>query len=701
MAQQLIQMRTPEAYAGVEAYARKHAGTDAGALANLALGYAHLLDKDYDKALVSLEKAKRRAGELADYVRFFEAQAQSGNAKSEQVLATLKDFTRNSADSIFLRDAELIYSNALTAQGHPEEAVKYLEANRTPTRADIELALGKAYIRAGDAPKGMSILRRIYFTMPLSSQAGQAAAEMQALGSSLEGSFEERRLRAELLGRGNRWTDAAKEYRDLLNVAPEHEKANLQVALAVALRKSGNTSESKTLFESAQATGEANAQRLYWTGEDARNRDDVDAVMKNLERMRAETPASTWLQQALLSAGNMYLLKKDYDRAIDMYREISVRFPTGRMSSYAHWKATWLNYRLRRTDAKKELERQVEQYPDGNEVAQAVYWRARLAEQDGDVLMARAWYTKCANRFRNYYYGYLSRERLAKLPPPQSHVAPLDDPLLAKIPEPSALEEEANVTTPPSDDLRVEKAKLLENAGLTDFAVKELQAAGGGDGPNWATLEIARVYRDGGMPHRALQFLKRAVPSYYAMDIADLPRAYWDLLFPTPYWGDLRRYSSDVGLDPYLVASLIRQESEFNPGAVSHANAWGLMQLLPTVGKGEAKAAKVSGFRTESLLNPTINIQLGTRYFRAMVDRFGQVEYALAAYNAGASRVDEWKANGQYNDIDEFVESIPFTETREYVQAIVRNAQVYKKLFPGGETASVSKPSGGKSNAAQ
>ena len=136
-------------------------------------------------------------------------------------------------------------------------------------------------------------------------------------------------------------------------------------------------------------------------------------------------------------------------------------------------------------------------------------------------------------------------------------------------------------------------------------------------------------------------------------------------------------------LDPYLVASLIRQESEFNPGAVSHANAYGLMQLLPNVGKSEAKAAHIKHFSTEQLLAPNVNIQLGSHYFKAMVTQYnGQVEYALAAYNAGSNRVDEWLQSGHYRDVPEFVESIPFTETREYVQAIVRNSKVYLRLYP-------------------
>jgi soluble lytic murein transglycosylase len=217
---------------------------------------------------------------------------------------------------------------------------------------------------------------------------------------------------------------------------------------------------------------------------------------------------------------------------------------------------------------------------------------------------------------------------------------------------------------------------------MLDFSMRELRAAASDGGAGWANREIARMFVENGRYDRALQTLKRAVPSYYALDLSALPRDCWEILFPRPYWIDLKKYSVANGLDPFLVAALIRQESEFNPGAMSNANAYGLMQLLPATGKTVARGLKVRRFSTEELLSPATNMQLGTRYFRDLVDRYnGHFEYALAAYNAGADRVDTWLSGGTYRDPQEFVESIPFTETREYVQAILRNASIYRKLY--------------------
>ena len=686
MARQLVDNRTPAAYAGVEAYARKHPATDEGALAWLAIGYAHTIDREWEKALPPLKKAAPHAGELGDYVAYFTAMSQGGLGQGEQVLETLKDFEKNWGESIFARDVVSIYGNGLVAAGRPQEAVKYLETYRSPTRADVELALGRAYVKAGNQQKGVEILRRLYFTMPLSSEASAAGADLDALAATTQlpaANYNDRRIRAGLLANGNRWADAAREYRALLNDAPPEDRVVMQVQLGVALRRSGNGREGRQILESTDASSDvaANGQRLYNLGEIARADEDEGRMLANLQTMRHQTPNSAWFAQALMTVGNYYLLKRDYDKAIDQYREIHMRFPREPRAGYAHWKAAWLSFRQgRKEEAKKEFIVQIQEYPNSAEAPAALYWRARIAEEENDLTTAHAWYAKAADRYRNYYYGYLSRERLAKMN--ASGVAP-SDPVLATIPPVKPFTPESQVTDVPDTDLRVEKSKLLENGGLADFAVKELQAAAGGSGANWATLEIARVYRDMGQPHRTLQMLKRAVPAYFAVEISALPRPYWEGLFPRPYWSDLKRYSAANGLDPNLVASLIRQESEFNPGAISHANAYGLMQLLPTVGKGEARELKVRGFNTGMLLSAPTNIQLGTRYFKEMVEKYnGQVEYALAAYNAGSNRVDDWLGQGPYRDVAEFVESIPFTETREYVQAITRNAQIYKRIYP-------------------
>lgn len=683
MARQLLQDRTPAAYTGVEAYARRHTQEDAGALANLVLGYSHILDKDYASAVEPLSRAKPRAGDLGDYVDFYLGTAYFQSGRTAEAVTTLADFEKQYPDSLLLRDARVLYGSALLAQNRAKDAIAVLEKDRQPSRADLELALGKAYAAAGEPAKAADILRNLYVTMPLSEEASQADVELKQLASTTQlppVGLNGRRTRADLLFKGRRFSDTAAEYRDLLSVVSPSDRPEIQIALAVALRRSGDDKEAKKVLDAMEspAGSEINIQRIFNLAEIARSDNDEPGFLQYLGQLRQVAPTSFWLQQALLSEGNYYLLKPDYDKAIDAYRELEQRFPHAGRASYAHWKVAWLSLRQGRTaEAKTGFEQQIGLYPTSAEVPAAVYWRGRLAEEDKDPAMARAYYQKISERFRNFYYGELARHRLREI---KTETTPQHYALLDRVP---AINAGTNITAgePPTDNLRYQKAQVLENGALVDLAVRELQAAGTEDKGNWVTAATAKIYEDAGRYDGAIQVFKRAVPNYFAVDLPTLPRPYWEALFPKPYWPDLKKFSSQNALDPYLVASLIRQESEFNPGAVSRANALGLMQLLPKVGSSVARQEKLHHFSSAQLFTPEINLQLGTRYFREMVDKFGTFEYALAAYNAGSNRVDDWLGQGKYRDPQEFVESIPFTETREYVQAILRNANVYRQLY--------------------
>jgi soluble lytic murein transglycosylase len=681
MAQQLLQDRSLAAYAGVDAYARAHAKDDAGALAWLVLGYAHVLDRDYARAIDPLSRAKVHAGDLGDYVDYYLGTAYLQTGRTAEALATLTDFAKTHPDSLLVRDAHVGYSSVLLAEGQAAEAAALLEQNRAPVRSDVELALGRCYAAAGQSAKAAEVFENIYYTMPASADADTAYAELRKLPSVPPPTFTQIKTRADGLMSRHRYADAADEYRSLVNEASPDIRASVQLDLADALHRGGKNRDAKLVLALlGGVAGEANARRLYLLGQVDFAANDNDAFYRTVDELRQAAPTSPWLEQALLSAANLHLVHHEYDQALDAFREAQQRFPNGARASYVHWKAAWLTLRQgRNADAEKAFEEQITLYPTGAETPAALYWRARLAEEDNQPLMACAFYQKLSDRYRNFYYAELGRQRLKHLPAgaadATSHYTLLD-----RVP-PLDISGKVADSEPPADELHVQKAELLGNGGLVDFAVRELQAAATADGGSWGPAETAQLYDETGHYDQAIEVMKHSAPNYFALDIPDLPRKYWEALFPKAYWTDLKRSSAANGLDPYLVASLIRQESEFNPNAVSRANAVGLMQLLPKTGKLVAKEVKLKRYSASQLYTPAVNLQLGTRYFRGMVDKFGGFEYALAAYNAGSDRVEDWLSQGKYRDPQEFVESIPFTETREYVQAILRNASVYKQLY--------------------
>jgi len=685
MATQLLQNRSKAAYDGVEHYAVTHPN-EAGSLAWFVIGYAHTLDQEFAQAIPPLVKAQAKAGELGDYVDYYLGKSYHATSGWSDCIATLADFNTKYPDSLNRRDAAIVYGNALLAAGKNVEAAKVLEEERTPLRSDVELYLGRALARSGHPDSAALAFQHVYYGMPLSDEADAAGDELDRLKKQIKippASFAARKQRPELLVQGKRYIEAIEDYKRLLQEAPSSEAPGLRLALAVALYRDRRYKDAKDLLTKLSVTGESplsndqKAERLYYLGEITRG-DDQNAFVQYLTELRNIEPAGKWLEESLISTGNSYLLKKDISTAVRFYSELATRIPNGKYGSYAHWKAAWLAYRLNDlASAKRGFEEQIGLYPNSPEVSNALYWRARIAETENDPAKARAYYQKLAERFRYYYYGELARDRMEQI----KFEGPGDpDPLLKKIPAIKPPGDPKELM--PADNLRAQRSRLLQNGGLTDLAVKELQTAAYNDSLGWANREILRLYQNDGAYFRALQVAKHSVPGYFAFDFGDMPRPFWEALFPRVYWTDLKKYSEENALDPYLVASLIRQESEFNPAAVSRAKALGLMQLLPSVGKHLAKEVKLGGFNQGLLFVPPINLRLGTRYFKQMVDQnAGTVEFALAAYNAGQDRVDDWRKDAKFRDVPEFVESIPFTETREYVQAIMRNAGVYRRLY--------------------
>jgi len=259
MAQQLLADRTPSAYAGVEAFARCHPKEDAGALAWLVLGYAHTLDHDYAKAIDPFNRAKAGASELGDYVAYYLGDAYLKTVHNAEALSTLADFSKNFPDSLLIRDAHLVYANALLGEGRAQEAADLLEKDRAPVRADVELAIGRAYAAAGDNQKAASAFRNLYYNLPTSFEADVAGTELHKLGIS--GSVAARRTRADLLFKARRYSDAAHDYHDLVEEVTPADRPALQLALASALEKSDRSHDARQLLLSMGAqTGDAEAR---------------------------------------------------------------------------------------------------------------------------------------------------------------------------------------------------------------------------------------------------------------------------------------------------------------------------------------------------------------------------------------------------------------------------------------------------------
>jgi soluble lytic murein transglycosylase len=337
----------------------------------------------------------------------------------------------------------------------------------------------------------------------------------------------------------------------------------------------------------------------------------------------------------------------------------------------------------RQQDAAQLVAQHLRQYPGSQFTPDALYWLGRLAEEAGNLPLARSYYGKLQERYQQNYFESLAAVRVRSIGSEPTE----DTDLLATIP-PVAKAQPVGDTIPAAAMARQARADALRSIAFDASAELELRAAYAATGEPRLLLEAAQAAVAAGHVGAAIVTVRQIYPQLDSRPFDQVPHDVWLAAYPLPFGTSIRQWSAHAGVDPMLTAGLIRQESAFAPDAHSGANALGLMQLLPKTARQLAKKAKVK-YSHALLFNPDYNVRLGTIYVAGLKNDFGSVESALAAYNAGEDRVTQWTAGQSYRDLAEFVDSIPFTETREYVEIVTRNAVIYRKLYGGQQNEPV------------
>jgi soluble lytic murein transglycosylase len=673
----------------LEEFAGHYEGELHGVQARLALGYQAYQEGKYAEAKREFEAARGVPSLLQDYAEYYLALSEQALGNQQAVVKVLEGFDARYPVSPLAPRAALELASALVNVRRVEEAIARLEASSPQLpQPDATFLLAEAYERDRRQLPAVGAYRKVYYLYPASPQAQEAEKRLNALRRKLGRTFpaatvEMRAERAARLYEGGRWREAREEYQLLASSATGALRDLARVRMGVCQYQAGTTWPALTTLQKAQVSDpNADAERLYTMAAAYRRLGRRESMEQQIAALATKYPASEWHERALVLAGNFYLLEKQYDRASEAYRETYERFPKGNNAVAGHWKVAWRAYRDRRWEEARELlAEHIRRFPESPQISAALYWLGRLAERDS-VSEAAPYYKKLLEAFPHYYYALLAQQRLASSPDRtgtanaislehiQRHLRGL----------------EANGASSAKEQPARERVRLLASAWLMDWAIGELSAVlSENASASWAGSEMALLERERGRHHVALRYAKRYVPSYFAQDISAFSRDVWAALFPLPWWEQIKKQATAAKLDPYLVAGLIRQESEFDPRARSRSNARGLMQLLPSTARTVARKvpdSRARRYQLAALYTPDVNLVYGTHYLRQVLDRFnGNVEYALAGYNAGPERVDEWLRNGPYEDAAEFVESIPFTETRDYVQAVLRNAALYRQLY--------------------
>lgn len=693
---------TPARRKALEMFAATHKDAN-GALAHLNLGVVSFEQKRFPDAILHLAAAQPRLPKLADYTAYYLAASESETADYAAVVRAAAAVRNAPLPSRFAPKSIVLQARGLAASGAAEEAVRMLREHYADLpQPDGDLALAIAYEASRDLPQAVLYYQRVYYEYPSGDAATRAAAALITLHDSMGTAYPSPTPQA-MLERGNKllaqheYARAQSEFQALVPQLSGPDRDQARVGIGAAEYLSGDVAAAYSLLRAldisdsdahSEANADANAERLYYIAECARKLNDEDQMMEAVRKL-AKHRESPWRCKALLAAANRFLVTNQPDKYTPLYKAVYESFPDQPTAASSHWHVAWAAYIRRRHDARELLREHLERYPAHPSASAALYFLGRLAEADQDYSAARAFYTRLTAQFPNYYYGILARQRMTQPTIVAAGLSEKTTQFLRSIafpPHVPAIPGRPDAQTA----LRIDRARLLGSAGLPDLAQAELRFGARGMGqtggqPYLLAMELART---AGTPHERLHNMKSAAPDYLSMSLEDAPPAFWQLLFPLPYEKDLVRNAQQQNLDPYMVAALIRQESEFDPQALSAKQAYGLTQVEPATGRALARRAGIKRFSNRSLFQPAINLKLGAYYLRGLLDQWGgQWEQTLASYNAGKSRVNDWITWNQYQEPAEFVESIPFTETREYVEAVLRNASVYRQIYGGKASA--------------
>ncbi len=664
--------------------------TEEAALARLLRGYLRLQAKDYTAAAALLDEAMiARHSALGDYALYHRGQALLQIGRHEEAEAAFRRLAEVYPTSLLRRPAALQAAGMAFARGAYQAAIERLDALvavNDPTALKLQ---AEALEKLGRRDRAIALLRKIYFDAPESQEASSVQARLSALGSSLDpADAAELRRRADRLYLLGLYLVAAETYAQLARQLPSAASDEAWLQAGISYYEGGSYAQALEALARVRArTPKEMAEVLYYLGATNCQLRRESAMLQALAQLRQVAPSSPRLGSLLYLIGNYYEKNNQGTQAADYYQQLVREFPRNENASTAHFWLAWRAYTVKNYPlaAKLLIEHLAEYGKVTDNRGKAAFWSALSSERAGEKGQALALYRALLRRYGAGWYGYNAERRIAQLEQEGVKAPPYkaDSTLGRAI---ANLYDNAPVveTIRPQDRERVKKAEQLLSIGLQQLALGELEEASK-HSPNSpiVNLRIAQIYQARNENAAAINALRRAFPDYAQALPEEMTREVWAVFYPLKWWETIQQESRRHNLDPYLIAGLIRQESIFNPQARSRAGALGLMQLLPSTGRLVARRYGIGGrsVRASDLYDPILNIQLGTAYIAQLSSQFGRFEYLVAAYNGGPTRVARWLRELPAAEIEEWVESIPITETRLYVQGVYRNARQYQRLY--------------------
>ncbi len=628
----------------------------------------------YEEALPHLQAAAAASPEVADYALLAWGEAEQRRGVPQEAIPPLSRLLATYPESPLVEPALLLLAEsqatALDLSGATLSLRAHLDRFSASTRAPAaRLLLARVRLRAGDPAEGLPLLLELWREEPASGTAEEAAALLEALGAPAPVTEADLFARARALYRSEAFSQAVAALAPFAGLpGPWQEEARYLLGQS-HFRLREYPEAARHLAAAASHGGPYQVRALFWGARARTRQGDTSGANAQLERFLQLRPTHPLADDALfLLAENLEDLGRRQE-ALQAFARVERAYPDGEYADVALWRQAWIHIREGEMRQARPLLQTLAERRASPYASQALFWEGRLLEAAGDREGALQRFQSAAQGAGGDYYAARARDVLAALGTP----VPPDPPRPAAPP-----------VDPPGNHPRLATARELSALRLWDEATEEywlLVRTHAGD--RGLQQEAGEAFLRARRFDRVLWIARRILLTAYRQNPVALPLpAFWELLYPLAYWDAVQELSAARGVDPYLVAAVMREESAFGPAAVSRAGARGLMQLMPATARRVARTLALPDPLPEGLHAPALNLTLGIAYLAQVLEEFGgNLPLALAAYNAGPQAARRWREQFPTADPDRFVEAIPYAETREYVKRVLASHRRYHALY--------------------
>jgi soluble lytic murein transglycosylase len=650
-----------------------------------------LLERNPAAAIQFLRSAQQDFPVLDDYIRLWIGEASLNLGDAKQAADMFESIRQAVPDSFLLTRAAYRAGEAwYQASSCPEALAWFAKAlelgDKEPWAPRSLLRRSACQLRDNNIREGRETLMQLWVKFAYSPEAKEAEA---LLASNLGGErwivqASDRLARAHVYLGQSFHVEAIEELRKFFAADPRSPKrAEAKLKLGIAQVRLKQYDEARETFRTLVKDGGVESHEAsVWLARVYLRQGQGDKLLDLVRTLPTAPLSAEQKGQITLFAGMWLEDQGRFDDAIVRYRQVAKVGEPASQRAEARWRVGWVYYRMGRyREVGDELRPLVDQH-DYDFEPQALYWMGRAAELSQQP-HAHDLYAQLCQRYVYTYYCQQARERISLTSSEPLVAEPIST--TAPVNEGAPTNGEATRSVPAREEIGQQpayrRAIELKTLGLDSDAARELTGLTDrySRDPD-ALMALATMLNEVGAYHHALRLARARFRDKLERTGGVVDPSLWKVAYPTGLIPTIKDRGVN-GVDPRLVAAIIREESQYDGQAVSRVGAIGLMQVMPGTANSVAQRLGLPTVGRDDLFDQETNIQIGVHYVEQLLEQFsGNLALTVASYNAGPIVVGTWVALYPGRSQDEFIEMIPYQETRQYVKRVLRSYREYIRL---------------------